>query len=113
MALHFRYASAHIGIFELPRTSVSGQSGQTGASLDVRARLAGSADENIGLMTGMSARSLTELHHVVAAKSSPLHFQKCSVETKIPSQFPSQVLTLLRAFPSEISETSNLNLDRH
>ena len=76
MALHFRCASAHIGIFELPRTSVSGHSGQTGTSLDVRARLAGSSDENIGLMSGMSARSLTALRHVAAGKSSPLHFQE-------------------------------------
>ena len=76
MALHFRCASAHIGIFELPRTIVSGHSGQTGTSLDVRARLAGSSDENIGLMSGMSARSLTALRHVAAGKSSPLHFQE-------------------------------------
>jgi len=48
----------------------------------VRARLAGSADENIGLMSGMSARSLTALRHVATGKSSPLHFQKCSVEKK-------------------------------
>jgi hypothetical protein len=63
MAPHFCYASAHIGLFELPRTSVSGHCGQTEASLDVGATLAGSSDENIGLMSGMSARSLTALRH--------------------------------------------------
>jgi hypothetical protein len=61
MALHFRCVSAHIGIFDLPRTIVSGNNGQTGASLDVRARLAGSANENEGLMSGMSARLTSSL----------------------------------------------------
>ncbi len=48
MTLHFRVESAHIGLFELPRTSVSGHNGQTGASLDVGTTLAGSSCENIG-----------------------------------------------------------------
>ncbi len=56
MALHFCGASAHIstniGLFEFPKTSVSGHKGQTGASLDVGPTLAGSSDENIGLMSG-------------------------------------------------------------
>jgi hypothetical protein len=56
MDLHFCGASAHIptniGLFEFPRTSVSGHIGQTGAPLDVGATLAGSSDENIGIMCG-------------------------------------------------------------
>ncbi len=61
LALHFRGASAHIGLFELPRTNVSGHSGQTGASLDVGATLAESSGENIGLMSGICAFSLIVL----------------------------------------------------
>ena len=49
--------------FELPRTSASGHREHTGAALDVGATLAGSSDETIGLMIGMSARSLTALGH--------------------------------------------------
>ena len=72
MALHFRVASAHIGLFELPRTSVSGHSGQTGASLDVGATLAGSSCENIGLMSGICAFSLIVLVLVaIEVASSP------------------------------------------
>jgi hypothetical protein len=76
MAPHFCCASAHIGLSELPRTSVSGHCGQTEASLDVGATLAGSSDENIGLMSAMSARSLTALRHFAIGKSAPLHFQE-------------------------------------
>ena len=71
MTLHFRGASAHIGLFELPRTSGSGHSGQTGASLDVGATLAGSSDENIGLMSGICAFSLIVLALVAIGKSAP------------------------------------------
>ena len=49
---HFHDVSAYIGLFELPRTSVSGHRGLTGLSLDVGATLVGSSDENIGLMSG-------------------------------------------------------------
>jgi hypothetical protein len=56
----FRGASAHIGLLELPRTSVSGHSGQTVASLDVGATLAGSSDENIGFMSYMSVGEVCE-----------------------------------------------------
>jgi hypothetical protein len=45
MTLYFRGASAHIDLFELPRTSVSGHIGQTEASLDAGETLAGSSDE--------------------------------------------------------------------
>jgi hypothetical protein len=68
--------SAHIGLFELPRTSVSGHHGRTEEVLDIGATLAGSSDENIGLMSGMSARPLTALGHVSLGKATPLHFQK-------------------------------------
>ncbi len=78
MALHFRVASAHIGLFELPRTSVSGHSGQMGASLDVGATLAGSSCENIGLMSGICAFSLIVLVLVAIGKSAPLHFSRSS-----------------------------------
>ena len=85
--LHFRGASAHIGLFELPRKSVSGHSGQTGAShrvfvlerierecLDVGATLAQRSGENIGLMSGICAFSLIVLVLVAIGKSAPLHF---------------------------------------
>jgi hypothetical protein len=52
------YGSVHIGLFELSRTSVSGHFGQTEASLDVGATLAGSSDENIGLVGGMYLNEL-------------------------------------------------------
>jgi hypothetical protein len=76
MVPYFCGASAHIGLFELSRTSVSGHSGLTEASLDVGTTLAGSSDENIGLMSGMSARSLTALRHFPIGKSVPLHFRE-------------------------------------
>jgi hypothetical protein len=88
--LHFRGASAHIGLFELPRTSVSGHIGQTGASLDVGATLAESSGENIGLMSGICAFSLIILVLVVIGKSAPLHFsesgegKKNSVPVSVP-----------------------------
>jgi hypothetical protein len=59
-------ASAHIGLLELPRTSVSGHNGRTGEVLDVGATLAGSSDENPGLVSGMSARPLIALGRVVS-----------------------------------------------
>jgi hypothetical protein len=68
--------SAHIGLFELPRTSVSGHHGRTEEVLDIGATLAGSSDENIGLVSGMSARPLTALGHVSLGKATPLHSQK-------------------------------------
>jgi hypothetical protein len=75
MTLYFRDVNVYIDLFELSRTSVSGHIGQqTGVSLDVRATLAGRSDENIGLMSGMSVRSRTSLHHFAAGKSAPLHF---------------------------------------
>ena len=61
MALYFRVASALIGLFEFPRTSVSGHRGRTGAAVDLQATLAGSSDEHLGLMSAMSARPLTAL----------------------------------------------------
>ena len=76
MVLQFRFASAHIGLFELPRTSVSGHHERTGAALDVGVTLAGSSDENLGLMTGMCARPLTALGYVSLGKATPLHFHK-------------------------------------
>ena len=63
MAPHFFRASAHIGLLELPRTSILGHRGHTGAALDVGATLVGSSDENTGLMSAMSVRSLTALGH--------------------------------------------------
>ena len=69
-------ASAHIGLFELPRTSVSGHHGRTGAALDVGATLAGSSDENLGPTTGMCSRPLTALGYVSLGKATPLHFHK-------------------------------------
>ena len=76
MVLHFRVASEHIGLFELPRTSVSGHIGQTRASLDVGATLAGSSGENIGLMSGICAFPLIVLVLVAIGKSAPLHFSQ-------------------------------------
>ena len=67
---------AHIGLFELPRTSVSGHHGRTGAALDVGATLAGSSGENLGPTTGMCARPLTALGYVSLGKATPLHFHK-------------------------------------
>ncbi len=61
-------ASAHIGLFELARTSVSGHNGRTGEVLDVGATLAGCSDENLGLVSGMSARPLIALDRVVSEK---------------------------------------------
>ena len=63
-------ASAHIGHFELPRTSVSGHHGRTGEVLDEGATVAGSSDENLGLVSGMSACPLAALRHV--GKATPL-----------------------------------------
>ena len=63
-------ASAHIGLFELPRTSVSGHHRRTGAALDVGATLAGSSDENLGPTTGMCSRPLTALGYVSLGKAS-------------------------------------------
>jgi hypothetical protein len=54
MATHFCSAIAHIGLFELPSTSNSGHSGQTGASLDVVRWMSA--------LSLMSARSLTALY---------------------------------------------------
>jgi hypothetical protein len=68
--------SAHIGLFELPRASVSGHHGRTGAALDVGATLAGSSDENLGPTTGMCARPLKALGYVSLGKATPLHFHK-------------------------------------
>jgi hypothetical protein len=81
MNLAFCGASAHIGLFELPRTSVSGHHGRTGEVLDVGATLAGNSDENLGLVGGMSARPLSALGHV-ARKATPLHFQKAEVASE-------------------------------
>ena len=69
-------ASAHIGLFELPRASVSGHHSRTGAALDVGATLTGSSDENLGPTTGMCARPLTALGYVSLGKATPLHFHK-------------------------------------
>jgi hypothetical protein len=44
--------------------------------VDVWTTLAGSSDENIGLMSGMSARSWTVLVLVVIGKSDPLCFSQ-------------------------------------
>ena len=90
MALYFRVASAHIDLFELPRTSVSGHNGQTGASLDVGATLAGSSGENIGLMSGICVSSLIVLVLVVNGKSVPLHFSQSSEGKKnsVPVSVP-------------------------
>ena len=75
---HFSGASAHIGLFELPRTSVSGHHGRTEEVLDIGATLAGSSDKNLGLVSGMSPRPLTALGHVALAKATPLHLPKRS-----------------------------------
>jgi hypothetical protein len=64
MVPHFCGASAHIGLLELPRTSVSGHHGQTGVSLDVGVTLAGSSDENLDPTTGMCVRPLTVFGYV-------------------------------------------------
>jgi hypothetical protein len=72
MATHFCGASAQIGLLELARTRVSGHHGQTGASVDVGVTLAGSSDENIGLISGMSASSLTALRHFASSADGPL-----------------------------------------
>jgi hypothetical protein len=69
-------SSAHIGLFELPRTSVSGHHGRTEQVLDIVATLAGILDKNLGLVSGMSPRPLTALGHVALGKATPLHFQK-------------------------------------
>jgi hypothetical protein len=45
MVPHFYDVSAHIGLFELSRTRVSGHHGRTGATLDVGATLVGSSDK--------------------------------------------------------------------
>jgi hypothetical protein len=55
-----------------------------GSSLDVGATLAGSSDENIGLMSWISARSLTTLVLVVIGKSSLCIFRTVQREKKIP-----------------------------
>ena len=73
LVLHFCGASAHIGLFELPRTSVSGHIGQTGVYLDVGATLAGSSGENTGLMSGICAFSLIVLVLVAIGKSALLY----------------------------------------
>jgi hypothetical protein len=78
MALHFRVASAHIDLFELPRTSVWGRRGQTGASLDMGTTLEGSSCENIGLTSGICAFSLIVLVLVAIGKSDPVHFSQSS-----------------------------------
>jgi hypothetical protein len=69
-------SSAHIGLFELSRTSVSGHHGRTEEVLEIGATLAGSSDENLGLVSGMSARPLTALVHISLGKATPLHFQE-------------------------------------
>jgi hypothetical protein len=74
MVPHFCGASAHIGLFELPRTSNSGHHGRTEAALDVGATLAGSSDENLDPTTGMCARPLTALGYVSLGKAALLHF---------------------------------------
>jgi hypothetical protein len=53
-------SSAHIGLFELPRTSVSGHHGRT--------------EED--LVSVMSARPLTALSHVSLGKATTLYFQE-------------------------------------
>ena len=67
---------AHIGLFEFTRTSVSGHHGRTEEVLEIGATLAGSSDENLGLVSGMSALPLTALGHVSLGKATPLYFQK-------------------------------------
>ncbi len=86
MAPHFCGASANIGLFELPRTSVSGHSGQTVVVLDVGATLAESSDENIGLMSGMSARSMIALGHF-PIPFVPVVFQGMGKMTKLHLDF--------------------------
>ena len=68
-------ASARIGLFVLPRTSVSGHHGRTGEVLDEGATVAGSSDENLGLVSGMSACPLAALSHVALGKANPLLFE--------------------------------------
>jgi len=61
---------------ELRRKSVSGHHGRTGEVLDVGVTLAGSSDENLVLVSGMSARPLTVLGHVTLRKVTPLYFSR-------------------------------------
>ncbi len=49
------------GLFEEPRTSVSGHRGRTGAALDLGATLAGSFDSKLSKMRAFSDRPLTAL----------------------------------------------------
>ena len=67
---HFYGDIVDIGLFDFPRTSGSGHHGRMGASLDVGTTLAGSSDENIGLISGMSARSLTAIRHFAVGSSA-------------------------------------------
>ena len=72
----FSGANVRIGLFELSRTIVSGHHGRTGEGLDEGATLTGGSDENVVLVSGMSARPLTALDHVSLVKSTPLYFHK-------------------------------------
>jgi hypothetical protein len=86
--------SAYIGLFELPRASVSGHHRRTGAELDVTTTLAGSSDENLRPTTGMCTRPLTALGYVSLGKKTPLHFHKSFTffwgkrHLNLVSQFP-------------------------
>ena len=60
-------------IYPVPPTILQAWEGKNfrlEASLDVGATVAGSSDENIGFMSGMSARSLTALRHFAIGSSA-------------------------------------------
>ena len=66
-------------IYPVPPTILQAWEGKNfrlEASLDVGATVAGSSDENIGFMSGMSARSLTALRHFAIGKSALLHIDE-------------------------------------
>jgi hypothetical protein len=66
----------HRNRIEICSSTVSGHHGRTEEVLDIGATLAGSSDENLVLVSGMSARPLTALGHVSLGKTTPLHFQE-------------------------------------
>jgi hypothetical protein len=102
----FYGTSAHIGVFELTRTSVSGHHGRTVDPLDVKATLSGSSDENLVPTTGMCVCPLTVLGYISLGKATPLYFHKSfTFRLNSVSQFGISIVLLYLVTASKFPRT--------